>query len=244
MGDKVEARLQLLAKLETAIRAMRHILEPAVGGAALESERRLKAAPSTFEDLDSLASQVTDLHSWRLVHEELELRAAQARMGFGESLQHALTEAGVPWSGSFPSYWIRNSVRLDIDTVRGTARIGRRVLPLGDVNDIVRRVNLVRKAPQRATTGGDFEQELGAAYAAAAEAAGVLPGNYVSIGKVYEALRRRMPRGYSRERFANDLFNVWDKTRFEFAASRHPRHGIRVPPGEGTIVGSLRPLRS
>lgn len=244
-GDMIEARLQLLGKLEDAIRAMRNILEPAAAGAALESERRLNAAPRAFEDLDSLASQVTDLHSWRIVREELELRAAQARMGFGESLEQALTEAGIPWSGSFPSYKVRNSVRLDIDPVRGTVRIGRRVLPLGDAKDIARGLISARKAPSRATVEVDFEQELAAAYAVAAQAVGVLPGNYVSIGKVYEALRKRMPRGYSRERFAGDLSGVFKKTeRFEFAAARHPRHGIRVPSGDGVVVGSLRPRQS
>src|SRR5262245_4574008 len=116
----IEAHLALLVKLEEAIRAMRNILEPATTGAALESERRLRAAPTAFEDLDSLASQASDLHSWRLVREEMELRAAQARMAFGELLEKALTEAGIPWTGAFPSYTVRESVRLDIDPARGT----------------------------------------------------------------------------------------------------------------------------
>jgi len=134
---------------------------------------------------------------------------------------------------------------LEIDPVRGTVRIGRRVLPLGDARDIARGLISARKAPSRATVEVDFEQELAAAYAVAAQAVGVLPGNYVSIGKVYEALRRRLPRGYSRERFAGDLSGVFKKTdRFEFAAARHPRHGIRVPSGDGVVVGSLRPRQS
>lgn len=244
-GDIVQTRLQLLGKLEDAIQVVRRILDVSAAGAPLEAEGRLAAAPMAFEDLDSVASQLTDSRVWRAVRDELEVRAAEARIGFGASLERALTEAGIPWSGVFPSYRVRDSVRLEIDAIGRRVRIGRRVLPLRDVADITRSVGRVRKATPQGSVAIDFEQELTAAYAAAADTVGVSSGEYVSIGKVYEALRKRMPKGYSRERFASDLANMSQRDEgFQFAAARHPRHGIRVPPGDGSVVGSLRPRPS
>jgi hypothetical protein len=244
-GDIIQTRLQLLGKLENAVQVVRRILEAAAARAPLEAERRLTAAPMAFEELDSVASQLTDSRVWRVVRDELEVRAAEVRIGFGASLERALTEAGIPWSGVFPTYKVRSSVRLEIDTGGRRVRIGRRVLPLGDVADITRSLSRVPKTPARESVEIDFEQELATAYAAAAEAAGVSSGDYVSIGKVYEAIKKRMPKGYSRERFASDLASMSQRgERFEFAAARHPRHGIRVPPGDGSVVGSLRPRAS
>jgi len=237
----IEAHLALLRRLEEAVRAMRRILDPAAAGAALESERRLRATPRAFEDLDSLASQASDLHSWRIVREEVELRAAQARMAFGESLEKALTEAGIPWSGTFPSYRVRESVRLDIDPARGAIRIGRRVVPLGSPNAIVRILSAARLPPPSVSVNVNFEQELATAYADAAQAVGVSPGSYVSIAKIYEVLKQRMAKGYSKARFGEDLSALFNRTnQFEFAAPRHPRQGIRISIGDGVVVGSLR----
>ncbi len=241
----IEVHLALLGKLEEAVRAMRKILEPATAEAALESERRLRATPRAFEDLDSLASQASDLHSWRIVREEVELRAAQARMAFGESLEKALTEAGIPWTGAFPSYTVRESIRLDIDPTRGTIRIGRRVVPLSSPNAIVRILAATRQSPARVSAEVDFEQELATAYADAAQAVGVSPGSHVSIGKIYDVLKRKMAKGYSRARFGEDLSVLLKKSnQYEFAAPRHPRQGIRVSIGDGVVVGSLRPRES
>jgi hypothetical protein len=266
LGDVIEARLRLLIELEKAIRAMRDVLEPATRGAPLESERRLSAAPRVLEDLDSLASQVTDMRSWRLVRDELELRSSQARMEFGQSLESALTDARIPWTGSFPTYRIWNSIRLDVNPSEGTVRAGRRTIPIGSAAEIARALLKGRKTttaaaerPKRdqlelGTVGvplppapssrpsviSDFDQELGVAYASAASSANVSHGDYVSIGKLYDALKPRMPRGYTRARFARDLGDLANRDqRIEFASSRHPRHGMRVPPG-GNLVGSVR----
>lgn len=267
-GDVIEARLRLLIELERAIRAMKDVLEPATRGAPLESERRLSAAPRVLEDLDSLASQVTDMRSWHLVRDELELRSSQARMEFGQSLESALADANIPWTGSFPSYRVWRSVRVEVNPGEGTVRAGRRTMPITSAAELVRILLKSRNtksatvddseasqleldtihpagefppAPPAATARtADFEREVNVAYAAATSSAKVAQGDYVSIGKLYEALKPRMPRGYSRERFARDLGELASRDqRLEFAASRHPRHGMRVPPG-GNLVGSVR----
>lgn len=242
--DRVAEQIELLAKLETAAREMREILEPARSGDATKSERLLTQA--VVERLDSLASRVTDLNRWREVRDEVEVRAAQTRMQFNEWLERALTSAGITWSGEFPEYRLGSArlARLVVDPQKGTVKLGRRTWPIGDADAIVRELLLIRatrRAAAMAEPPVDFGKQLEEAYARAADAAGVRHGEYVSIGKVYDALRGRMPRGYSRERFAVDLAHATSTSdRVEFAASRHPRHGIRVPPGDGTLVGSLR----
>lgn len=244
-ADRIRAQIELLTKLEAAIRAMREILEPATRGNAVESERRL--TDRALEELDSLASKATDLQLWREVRDEIEVRASEGRLAFGADLEAALSSAGIPLSGSFPNYRLWSSVRLDVDPRAGTVKSGRRTWPIGSAEVVVR--DLRASARRRASVSPrapvpEFAKELEAAYRGAATAARSTPGDYVSVGKVYESIKKRMPRGYSRARFGEDLaqLSLTDDT-IEFAASRHPRQGIRVPPTDGTLVGSLR-LRS
>jgi hypothetical protein len=236
-------RVQDWKRLQGLLKRVIAILEAAENGRALKAQELLVKSPQAFSELAADLRRIVEESITAKAIEALDKAIADAWGHYKTELEAALSREQIPFSGSWPVYFLHSLIKLEIDRANNKVELNERRLKSADIDKVV---NLAKKLisqllerPFDPVQWGTVIQDICDKPDTKTE--------FVDIRVIRKALRERYGKNYSDQHLAIDLLRLIQASRegqvpmkIEVSSARNPKGAIYLPGANGGFVSGLR----
>ena len=246
----IDSLITQIKHLKATAARLQSVLEKTRAGKTFAAGDELRKYPNLFDQVVSAIGELTAADNLGIAERLVREAVDSAKLTYRETLEEALRDATISFSGQWPAYWLADVLRLHIDFAGEHITVGQRSLHSLEPARVV----VIARAELKRLMGRPFDATaflnlVADAYRGLIDENLQAAGEYANIADVLKAIQGVQGRTYSAPLFAVDLYRLKQTTasqegaRLELSPARSPASGLFIPGPAGGYVSALRVTR-